>query len=66
MAFLYEKIFLYNLRIIQILGISIWERGTNDYQELKEISKINNDTINLHYGVAVMKKADKDLFFKRS
>lgn len=57
---------MYNLRIIQILGISIWERGTNDYQELKEISKINNDTINLHYGVAVMKKADKDLFFKRS
>ena len=34
-----------------------------DYRELKEVSKINSTMINLHYGVAVMKKAEKHFLF---
>lgn len=34
-----------------------------DYRELKEITKVNSTMINLHYGVAVMKKADKHFLF---
>ncbi|WP_435356935.1 hypothetical protein [Emticicia sp. SJ17W-69] len=34
-----------------------------DYRELKEITKINSTMINLHYGIAVMKKADKHFLF---
>ncbi len=34
-----------------------------DYRELADISKINSTMINLHYGVAVMKKADKHFLF---
>ncbi len=34
-----------------------------DYQELADISKVNSTMINLHYGVAVMKKAEKHFLF---
>lgn len=34
-----------------------------DYRELEQISKINSTMINLHYGVAVMKKAEKYFLF---
>jgi hypothetical protein len=34
-----------------------------DYQELREITKLNSNMINLHYGVALMKKEDKHYIF---
>ncbi len=34
-----------------------------DYRELADISKINSTMINLHYGIAVMKKEEKHFIF---
>jgi hypothetical protein len=62
MLFLVKNVFAQsqnntNLRN-QYLGVRY-----KDYRELAEISKINSTMINLHYGVAVMKKADKHFLF---
>lgn len=34
-----------------------------DYRELRELSKVNSNMINLHYGIALMKKEDKHFLF---
>lgn len=34
-----------------------------DYRELNDITKINSSAINLHYGIALMKKEDKHFLF---
>lgn len=34
-----------------------------DYRELKELTKVNSNMINLHYGIALMKKEDKHFLF---
>ena len=42
----------------QFLGVRY-----KDYQELGSVSKINSTAINLHYGVAVMKRGEKFFLF---
>lgn len=34
-----------------------------DYRELRELTKVNSNMINLHYGIALMKKEDKHFLF---
>lgn len=34
-----------------------------DYRELRDLSKINSNMINLHYGIALMKKDEKHFLF---
>lgn len=34
-----------------------------DYRELRDLSKVNSNMINLHYGIALMKKEDKHFLF---
>ncbi|MFN3489584.1 MAG: hypothetical protein ACK4YV_10645 [Emticicia sp.] len=34
-----------------------------DYRELRELTKVNSNMINLHYGIALMKKEEKHFLF---